>query len=106
MKAENVEFRYVSSSENLADLATSGESVQQLKESIWWHGPKWLENPSKEWTTNNENEHTSISKSLMTVINLGEIDVNKVNAGKKTHLKSTSRSTLASLDLYELLLLH
>ncbi|KAL7306684.1 hypothetical protein TKK_0001357 [Trichogramma kaykai] len=36
-------WRYVRSSQNLADLATRGISTNQLREAeLWWRGPSWL----------------------------------------------------------------
>jgi len=41
---ENYEkFGYVLSEENLADFATRGLTVPEIKElNLWWHGPSWL----------------------------------------------------------------
>ena len=51
-EVENVEFRYINTKENPADLPTRGITSQELKESdLWWHGPAWLQNKKEEWPT-------------------------------------------------------
>lgn len=42
-------WRYVSSEDNPADLASHGASVSGSK--LWWNGPKWLTN-REEWPSN------------------------------------------------------
>ena len=42
-------FKYVSTEENPADLATRGKTLQELSISIWWKGPHWLVDHEKEW---------------------------------------------------------
>lgn len=43
-------WHFVSGKENPADCATRGLTPTQLaKHSIWWSGPKWLQQPSSAW---------------------------------------------------------
>ncbi|CAF1573915.1 unnamed protein product [Didymodactylos carnosus] len=47
---ENTEFRYVSTTENPADLPTRGMSTLELKTSnLWWNGPEWLHQGKDQW---------------------------------------------------------
>ncbi|XP_070550260.1 uncharacterized protein [Ptychodera flava] len=49
---KDIQFRYISTSENPADVATRGTSVQELqKMSSWWHGPEWLVTSKQSWPT-------------------------------------------------------
>ena len=42
-------FRYISTQENPADLATRGKVPSELNSSIWWNGPPWLSKPESLW---------------------------------------------------------
>jgi hypothetical protein len=43
-----IEFRHIKGTENPADVATRGETVDELMEdSLWWNGPSWMEN--EDW---------------------------------------------------------
>ena len=43
-------WRYVSSKDNPADLASRGCNVKQLiKTDLWWKGPQWLEGSPEAW---------------------------------------------------------
>ena len=46
---ERVTFKYVPSADKPTDLATQGKSPKELSSSIWWNGPKWLEEPEEQW---------------------------------------------------------
>ena len=47
---EDVTFEYVNTTENPADVASRGCSVNELKENqLWWHGPSWLSLPPSNW---------------------------------------------------------
>ena len=46
----SAEWKYVSSRENPADLATRGVKPSELKElEMCWHGPRWLSLPIEDW---------------------------------------------------------
>ena len=45
---EGVDFRYVPTENNPADMATRGKPPQELS-SIWWSGPHWLKQPKDQW---------------------------------------------------------
>ena len=45
---EGVDFRYVPTKDNPADMATRGKPPQELS-SIWWSGPHWLKQPKNQW---------------------------------------------------------
>ena len=54
---KNVEFRYINTKNNLADLSSRGMSSKELKQSIlWWNGPEWLKDDSPSWATWNVEE--------------------------------------------------
>ena len=56
---KDINFRYVITSQNPADLATGGVSAQDLdKSELWWHGPKWLGDSEEVWPTWNIPEVT------------------------------------------------
>ena len=56
---KDINFRYVITSQNPADLATRGVSAQDLdKSELWWHGPKWLGDSEEVWPTWNIPEVT------------------------------------------------
>ena len=43
-------WRYVSTQQNPADLASRGLHIQQLVDSsLWWQGPEWLLYPPGDW---------------------------------------------------------
>jgi ribonuclease HI len=47
---EGIQFKYVPSKQNPADLATRGRSVESLRnDNLWWHGPEWLTETDSEW---------------------------------------------------------
>ena len=46
----DIEFRYVPTSENPADLPTKGLNLIELQNAtIWWEGPYWLKEHENEW---------------------------------------------------------
>ena len=48
----DISFRYISSHENLADIASRGLEVNNLQNSsLWWHGPEWLCFEKDRWPT-------------------------------------------------------
>lgn len=47
---EDVNFHYIPSKENPADIATRGVSTTELqKYTLWWNGPDWLVKPNQDW---------------------------------------------------------
>ena len=46
---KNMDFRYVSTSDNPADLGTRISSTNMLDTGRWLHGPPWLANPESTW---------------------------------------------------------
>ena len=49
---KNLEFRYIHTKENPADLPIRGLSSSDLKEnSLWWKGPEWLKQDQISWPT-------------------------------------------------------
>ena len=71
---KDVQFRYINTSHNPADLPTRGVSVKNLKDNqLWWHGPEWLNQEYETWPTWNiptidlsklENEESSSKQVL------------------------------------------
>ena len=49
---ESIQFHYINTKENPADLATKGLSSQALKEStLWWKASDWLKKDESSWPT-------------------------------------------------------
>ena len=47
---KDVKFRYISTSQNPADLATRGLTAEELVQSnLWWHGPSWRKDHMAKW---------------------------------------------------------
>lgn len=50
-------FRYVSTEENSADLATRGLPIKSLiNSSLWWQGPHWLTKPEGDWPSQSSDQ--------------------------------------------------
>ena len=46
----NINFHYISTSENPTDTASRGTAILDLEDNdVWWHGPEWLKNPKHRW---------------------------------------------------------
>ena len=46
---KDIEFHYISTKENPADIASRGMSTKELQfNRLWWNGPDWLLNRSNE----------------------------------------------------------
>ena len=49
---ESIQFHYINTKENPADLATRGLISQALEEStLWWKAPAWLKKDESSWPT-------------------------------------------------------
>ncbi|XP_044180058.1 uncharacterized protein LOC114970531 [Acropora millepora] len=47
---KDIKFRYVTTTQNPADLATRGVSAEALLDNqLWWHGPSWLSDDESKW---------------------------------------------------------
>ena len=47
----DVTFSYVSTTDNPADIATRGSTVNMLYDNeLWWQGPQWLKQTQSEWS--------------------------------------------------------
>ena len=47
---KDVKFRYISTSQNPADLATRGLTAEiRVHSNLWWHGPSWLKDDMTKW---------------------------------------------------------
>ena len=47
---KDINFRYISTTENPADMASRGTSTLELKENrLWWHGPEWTTKSRYDW---------------------------------------------------------
>ena len=50
IKEHNVEVRYDCCDDNSADVATRGQSAENLKSNkLWWNGPFWINREYDEW---------------------------------------------------------
>ena len=56
---------YVKTTENAADIAARGSTMEELSTNrLWWNGPKWLEDTSKAWIdTTNTNSDVSTNST-------------------------------------------
>ncbi len=59
IQEKKLEWRYVPTNENPADLGSRGGVVNQ-KNKLWWNGPMWLSKP-EEWPANVETKATKAS---------------------------------------------
>jgi len=48
---EDVQFRYLVTTDNPADIPSRGASLKDLEQSIWWSGPLWI-NSESDWPVN------------------------------------------------------
>ena len=63
---KGIEFRYVSTAQNPADIASRGCTIKMLNgNEFWWHGPTWLKKDHDKWPTWNVN---ILSKDIMDAI--------------------------------------
>ena len=63
---KSIEFRYVSTAQNPADIASRGCTVKILNgNEFWWHRPTWLQKDHDNWPTWNVN---ILSKDIMDAI--------------------------------------
>ena len=47
---KDINFHYISTTENPADKASRGTSTRELRDDrIWWHGPEWLVQTQQTW---------------------------------------------------------
>ena len=47
---KDIIFRYISTTDNPADIASRGTTTQDLRDDRnWWHGPDWLTEPQQIW---------------------------------------------------------
>ena len=47
---KDINFHYISTTENPADKASRGTSARELRDDrVWWHSPEWLEQPQQTW---------------------------------------------------------
>ncbi|CAG2195786.1 unnamed protein product [Mytilus edulis] len=66
---KNVKFMYVNTMENPADVATRGTTASKLKnDSIWWHGPKWLNYDTQNWKNDSFGDNSSVEKMYQSEI--------------------------------------
>ncbi len=46
---QNIQYRYVPSQENPADIGSRGSTFKALQDSLWWTEPAWLSQEEKQW---------------------------------------------------------
>ena len=55
---KDIKFRYVTTTQNPADLATRGVSAEALIDNqLWWHGPSWLSDDETKWPSWDFQQH-------------------------------------------------
>ena len=62
-----INFKYVSTDENPADLLTRGLSLDQFKQNLefWMHGPKWIQSTNVVWPSHDLSCLSAINKSIV-----------------------------------------
>ena len=87
------QWRHCSSSNNPADVATRGISVNQLKEnSLWWTGPIWLKQGEIYFCEHEPEPHVSVA-----VVNES---VSVMEVAKLTGFENTVKMELLELKNY------
>ena len=111
LRASDVSFRYVPSSDNPADLPTRGLSAAEIpKTNLWWYGPSWLKNSEDTWPqwcvptdTIKESEDNEVFHEMMTVSHKSDSEKNKgcnvcnIDADKYSSLRKLLRITVYCL---------
>jgi hypothetical protein len=64
-KGVDIDFKYVNTKENPADLGTRGLSYEELQNSCWFHGPKWLLDNPQKWPTWSDESKPSLETPMM-----------------------------------------
>jgi len=55
LKEDDIDFQYIASNKNPADLATRGSTAVEISKcSLWWNGPSWLGQEESYWPTWND----------------------------------------------------
>lgn len=57
--SQGIRFKYVKTKDNPADIATRGQSPEELS-SIWWKGPQWLQQHKDHWPEGNIPPETNL----------------------------------------------
>jgi len=97
IRSSDITFRYISTTDNPADIPTRGTTVTQLENcSLWWKGPKWLTNPQDTWPTWSVSE---VSPQTITAVN-SETKSAKVmyETGLLSEKKATTMNTPLEID--------
>ena len=75
-KTDPVQWRYVPTSLNPADLCTRGSSATQLAENtFWWHGPSFLKEGEELWPRNKVESNSSTDEELKRSVNRNEVPI-------------------------------
>jgi len=71
-----IQWRYVPTSLNPADLCTRGLSATQLAENtLWWHGPSFLKESEELWPRNKVESNSFIDEELKKSVNRNEVPI-------------------------------
>ena len=75
-QTDHVQWRYVTTSLNPADLCTRGSSATQLPENtLWWHGPSFLKESEESWPRNKVESYSSNDEELTRSVNRNEVPI-------------------------------
>ena len=75
---KSIQYHYISTKENPADIACRGKSTSELQgDSLWWHGPDWLVKPNTSWPEWNY-KTSSAQKDVITTQTESEFKRTKV----------------------------
>ena len=73
IKSCDATFKYISTTDNPADLPTRGVSIEELRDhQLWWKGPKWLTLPQNVWPNWHISEtYPTIMEAVNTEVKIG-----------------------------------
>ncbi|XP_062582984.1 uncharacterized protein LOC134244753 [Saccostrea cucullata] len=85
-KSSDLEFQYVASTDNPADIATRGSTVEILKENRqWWNGPAWLKESKSQWPIWNPTPSENHSEAIASEYKKSRVYETKLLVGEGRH---------------------
>ena len=97
---EPLQWRYIPTKENPADILSCGMSVKSLCDSqMWWSGPDFLKNEKSNWPKNSLNKEVMwLSQTETRTITMATVDVseNRLDPSRYSNLNHLIRITALS----------
>jgi len=92
---DNIEKAYVCTSENPADVATRGTSIDKLiANECWWSGPKWILLPESSWP-DQQHDH----KETASEITVFCVDTDTRVEAAKLHTNDKNTNICSQIDI-------